>query len=139
MFEQIVEQAFYRLQARLHLPIVHEWGRWEGKDRNGKSLEMDIAAALTDGRVLSGAVKWNTRPLDRKWHFHHLEMVDRLASSGVKWAHAANASDAPLLYVAAGGFAKEFEDAARASRQHVYLWTLADLYKPAARANRATR
>lgn len=37
------------------------------------------------------------------------------------------------VYVAAGGFTQEFQTAARASREHVYLWTLPDLYKPAGR------
>jgi AAA+ ATPase superfamily predicted ATPase len=129
VFEQMAEQAYHRLQTRLHLPVVMEWGRWEGKDRAGHSLELDIAATLTDGRVLTGAVKWNARPLDRKWHFHHLETLDRLAHSGVKWAHAAKNPEAPLLYVAAGGFTEAFEEAARASRDQVYLWTLRDLYK----------
>jgi hypothetical protein len=109
--------------------VVHEWGRWEGKDRDGKPLEVDIAATLTDGRMLTGAVKWNARPLDRKWHIQHIEMLDRLAQSGVKWAHAAKRRDAPLLYVAAGGFTKDFQTAARASHDEVYLWSLADLFK----------
>lgn len=97
---------------------------------------MDIVAPLTDGRVLTGGVKWNRKSLDRTWHFDHLEMLDRLALSGVKWAHAAKRPDAPLLYIAAGGFSKAFVSAARASRDEVYLWTLADLYKPAARRTR---
>lgn len=128
VFERIVEQAYRRLQSRRRLPVVTEWGRWEGRDRAGESLELDVAARLADGRVLTGAVKWNAKPLDRRWHLRHIEMLDRLASSGVKWAHAASDRDAPLLYVAAGGFMKEFETAARSSREHVHLWTLADLY-----------
>lgn len=134
VFERIAEQAYHRLQSRLRLPVINEWGRWEGKDRDGKSLELDVAATLTDGRVLTGAVKWNARPLDRKWHFYHMEMLDRLANSGVKWAHAARDPEALLLYVAAGGFTREFEDAARASRDHVHLWTLKDLYTAGTRA-----
>jgi hypothetical protein len=82
-------------------------------------------------------VKWNRKSLDRQWHFHLLELLDQLAQSGVKWAHAAKRPDAPLLYVAAGGFTKDFEAAARASRDEVYLWSLADLYKAA--ATRRTR
>ena len=136
VFERIAEQAYHRLQPGLRLPVVKEWSRWEGKDRDGESLELDIAAPLTDGRVLTGAVKWNTRPLDRKWHSHHLQMLDRLARSGMKWAHDARSPEAPLLYLAAGGFTREFEQAARASRDQVYLWTLHDLYKPRARGDR---
>jgi AAA+ ATPase superfamily predicted ATPase len=131
-FERVAADAYARLERRLRLPIPREWGRWEGKDRDGKSLEMDVVAPLTDGRVLTGGVKWNRKALDRQRHFLHLEMLDRLALAGVKWAHAAKQSSAPLLYVAAGGFTKDFVRVARASRDEVYLWTLADLYKASA-------
>lgn len=133
VFEQVAEQAYSRLQRRYDLPVVREWSRWEGRDRDSRSLEIDIAASLTDGRVLTGAVKWNTRPLEARWHFHHLEAIDRLAASGVKWAHDAKRPDSPLLYVAAGGFTKEFLSLARASRGQVHCWDLADLFKPALR------
>jgi hypothetical protein len=130
VFERIAEQAYQWLQSRLRLPVVLEWSRWEGKDRNGGALEIDVAATLADGRVLTGAVKWNAQPLPVRWHLHHLHSLERLAASGVKWAHRAQEPDAPLLYLAAGGFTEEFVTVARASRQHVYLWSLADLLKP---------
>ena len=129
MFERIAEQAYARLQPRYELPVIRDWSRWEGRDRDGNSLEIDVAASLTDNRVLTGAVKWNSRPLQARWHFHHLEALDRLAASGVKWAHEAKRSHSPLLYVAAGGFTKEFLGAARASHDSVYCWTLADLFR----------
>jgi hypothetical protein len=50
------------MQPRLRLPVVLEWGRWEGKDREGALLDINVAAPLADGRVLTGAVKWNARP-----------------------------------------------------------------------------
>ncbi|HWG00105.1 MAG TPA: ATP-binding protein [Steroidobacteraceae bacterium] len=130
VFERIVEQAYARLQSRRDLPLVREWSRWEGKDRDGQSLEMDIAAPLTDGRVLTGAIKWNAKPLESKWHFHHLSSLERLASSGIGWAHQASGAEAPLLYVAAGGFTRDFIGAARASRETVYLWSLQDIFAP---------
>lgn len=136
VFERIAEQAYSRLQQRYDLPVVREWSRWEGRDRDGKPLEIDIAAPLTDGRVLSGAVKWNTKPLEARWHFHHLEGLARLAASGIKWAHEAKRPQSPLLYVAAGGFTKEFLGAARASRDAVYCWTLADVFKTFQRRRR---
>jgi uncharacterized protein len=129
VFERIAEQAYTQLQTRHDLPVVREWSRWEGKDRDGKPLEIDIAAPLADGRVLTGAVKWNSKPLEAPWHFHHLEAIDRLAASGVKWAHEAKHAQSPLLYVAAGGFTKEFASLARASRETVYCWTLADVFR----------
>lgn len=136
MFERIAEQAYARLQPRHNLPVVREWSRWEGRDRDGQPLEIDIAAPLTDNRVLTGAVKWNTKPLEARWHFHHLEAIDRLAASGIKWAHEAKRPQSPLLYVAAGGFTKEFLSAARLSRNSVYCWTLADLFKTLRRRRR---
>jgi len=133
VFERVAEQAYVWLQPRLRLPVIREWGRWEGRDRSGQSLEIDIAATLADGRVLTGAVKWNVKPLDARWHLHHLNALERLAQSGVKCAHAAQDEDSPLLYLAAGGFTREFVNMARASRRHVYLWGLTDIFKPRTR------
>ena len=132
VFERVAEQAYEWLQPRLRLPIIREWGRWEGRDRGGQSLEIDIAATLADGRVLTGAVKWNSRPLEARWHLHHLSALERLAQSGVRWAHAARDGDSPLLYLAADGFTREFIDVVRATRRHVYLWSLKDIFKPRA-------
>ena len=109
--------------------MVREWGRWEGKDRAGDPLELDIACELVGEGVLTGLVKWNESPISPRWHVHHLQMIDRLAMSGVKWAHAAKEEDAPLLYVAAGGFSDEFESIAHASRSFVELVSLRHLYQ----------
>lgn len=129
IFERIVEQAYYRHLGRDHLPLVREWGRWEGVDRQRQALELDIATTLSDGRVLTGGVKWNTRPLEVRWYTHHEQMLTRLAQSGVGWAHTALDAASPLLFAAAGGFTPAFETAARAARAHVTLWTLDDLYR----------
>lgn len=129
VFEVIVEQAYRRLTSTLDLPAVNEWGNWEGVDRARTSLEMDIVGPLVDRRVLSGGIKWNGQPIDISWHFHHLDMLERLATSGVRWAHDAKRTDSPLLWVAAGGFSPEFRRAVTASRPQVYLWTLDDLYQ----------
>lgn len=139
VFERIAEEAYVRLQPRYGLPVVREWSRWEGVDRDARPLEIDIAAPLVDGRVLTGAVKWNSKPLEARWHFHHLEALDRVSASGVKWAHAARDPASPLLYVAAGGFSKEFFSLARASRSEVHCWTLTDVFKGTARRPAAQR
>jgi hypothetical protein len=125
-----VEQAYYRLQQTLGLPLVKEWGRWEGVDRTRQPLEIDIASTLLDRRVLTGAIKWYRNPVDVEVHTHHLAMLDRLAQAGVAWAHEARKPAAPLLYVAASGFTDRFRRAATASRDEVHLWTLEDLYRP---------
>ncbi|NEE01066.1 ATP-binding protein [Phytoactinopolyspora halotolerans] len=138
IFEGMVEEAYYRLADVLGLPLVREWGRWEGVDRQRTSLEMDIACPLLDDRVLTGAIKWNTKPVDVDVHSKHLGMLDRLVDAGIGWAHDANRPDSPLLYVAAGGFTDRFRQAATASRDEVYLWTIDDLYQPHEKEGTAT-
>lgn len=128
IFEGVVEEAYYRLQPLLDLPLVREWGRWEGVDRNRQPLEIDIAAVLMDRRVLTGAIKWWRDPVDVDVHTRHLEMLDRLSQAGIGWAHEAKKPAAPLLYVAANGFTDRFVQAARATRDEVYLWTLDDIF-----------
>lgn len=130
VFEGMVRDAYYRLQAERTLPLVKEWGRWEGRDRNREPLELDLASVLMDGRVITGAVKWNRKPIDVGVHTRHLAMIDRLAQSGVSWAHEARKPTSPLLYVAAGGFSDRFRQAATTTRDEVHLWTLDDLYSP---------
>ncbi len=137
VFERIVEQAYRRMQEHTPLPMVDQWGRWEGVDRDRNSLEVDIVAPLVDGRVLTGAVKWNsTTPIAAKWHYHHMDQLRRLAKSGVKWAHAALKPASPLIWVAAGGFSAEFRRAVEEERGEVYLWDLGALY-PMARGAKA--
>lgn len=129
IFEGMVEEAYYRLQAHLSLPLVREWGRWEGVDRNRQPLEVDIATVLMDKRVMTGAIKWWQNPVDVDVHTRHLEMLDRLSQAGVKWAHEAKKPASPLMYVAASGFTDRFVQAARATRDEVYLWTLEDIFQ----------
>ena len=129
VFERVAEEAWYRMQSALELPLVRAWGRWEGKDHRRIPLEIDIVARLTEGRVLTGAVKWNRAPIGVAVHTHHLDSLRRLSESGIKWAHEAQQQDSPLLYVAAGGFTPEFRQVATASRATVYLWSLDDLYQ----------
>ncbi|HEX6194418.1 MAG TPA: ATP-binding protein [Jiangellaceae bacterium] len=131
VFEAMVEEAYYRLADRLGLPLVREWGRWQGVDRNRQSVDVDIVCPLLDGRVLTGAIKWNRKPVDVDIHHKHLSMLDRLAESRVAWAHEARDPRSPLLYVAAGGFTERFQRAATAAREDVLLWTINDLYQAA--------
>ena len=130
LFESIVEEAYYRLRPRLDLPLVREWGRWEGVDRGRRPVEIDVASLLVDRRVLTGSIKWYRDPVDVDVHTAHLAMLDRLAHAGVGWAHEARDRAAPLLYGAANGFTDRFIQAARASRDEVYLWTLHDIFQP---------
>lgn len=42
----------------LGLPLVTSGGRWEGVDWLRRPLEIDVGGELTDGRWMSGVVKW---------------------------------------------------------------------------------
>lgn len=128
VFESMVEQAYYRMQKRLNLPLVTEWGRWEGMDRNKQSIEVDIASSLFDGRVLSGAIKWRRGKVDIDVHNTHITMLTRLADSGVAWAITALDKKSPLLYAAAGGFTERFKRVVGESRKEVYMWSLEDMF-----------
>lgn len=130
VFERVVEQAYYRRQAQLGLPIVREWGRWEGRDRNREALEIDLACELVDGRVLSGAIKHRRRPLGSRTFINHLRDLDRVAASGKHgaWARRALEPEAPLLFVSASGFSDGFLQMAETSGRHVSSWTVDDLF-----------
>jgi len=127
-FEHIAQQGYDRRASARWLPMVKSWGRWEGQDRERRSLEIDLLAPLEDGRMLSGSVKWNRTPVSARVHNDHMEMLRRAADAGRSWAHAALEPDAPLYYVAAAGFSDEFLEAANTSGHPVSCWTLNDLY-----------
>ncbi len=128
LFEEIVEQAYYRLRKVLDLALVQEWGRWEGTDRDGKSLEMDIVSRLTTGGMLTGAIKWNRQPVGTEVHRHHIRDLQRLADAGNRWAHEALEEGSTLLYAAAGGFADDFRERVKEDEIPAVIWTLDDLY-----------
>lgn len=130
-FERIAMQAYDRRREELGLPLVEQWGRWEGTDRDRQSLEIDLVARLSGGAggdILSGAVKWNQAPIEPEVHYSHLDMLRRAAEAGRKWAHQAREAAAPILYVAAGGFTDDFLQAARETGRPVTCWSLEDLY-----------
>ncbi len=127
-FERMAVEAYDVRAAALGLPLVARWGRWEGIDRNRRSLEVDLVARRADGRMLTGAVKWNRKPIGAGVHRLHLEMLHRAADAGRKWAHQALELGASLYYVAAGGFEKAFLEEVQSSGYQVTCWTLKDLY-----------
>jgi uncharacterized protein DUF234 len=96
IFERAAQQAFVSMRPRLELPIVHEWGRWEGldRDRQQTETEIDIVARQTDGAMLTGAVKWSAKPVGSSLHDKHLDMLTRLSQSGYSWAREALAPGA---------------------------------------------
>ena len=127
-FETLVAQAYRRLQPPRSLPMDQEWGRWEGRDRNGASIAMDIVSRLADGRMMTGGIKWNAEPMSATWHHHHVSQLQRLAHAGHKWAHEALEPNAPMVWVAAGGFEDSVAESVRGTHAQATLLTLRDLY-----------
>lgn len=127
-FERMAVEAYDRRTAGLGLPLVAEWGRWEGVDRDRRPVEIDLVARLVGGGVLTGEVKWNGEPVGVGVHEAHLDKLRRMAASGRGWAHEALEPGTSLLYVAAGGFAEGFRRAAEADGHAVTCWSLEDLY-----------
>ena len=127
-FERIAVQAYDRRAASLGLPMVAEWGRWEGADRDRRSVEIDIVAPLAGAGVLTGEVKWNRDPIGAAVHESHMDKLSRMASAGRAWAHEALGPGGVLLYVSASGFADGFQQRAQAGGQRVVCWSLEDLY-----------
>src|SRR5205823_2310527 len=111
------------------LPGDSTWSRWEGQDRNRRSIELDIVASLDDGRTLLGEVKWSSRPVGPELHAQLLRNVEDLANSGLKWAHDASRPDsARFIYYSAAGFSEAFEALARKDSR-VQLVELGDMYR----------
>ena len=128
VFEQIVAQAYRRLHQARSLPSLREWSFWEGLDRDRRPVEMDIVARLTDKTMLTGAIKWNRRPVGASLYQDHIRDLHRLADSGHGWARRALSDEAKLLFVAAGGFDDSFHKVASTADAEVWTWTLEDIY-----------
>lgn len=124
VFERIVQEAYVRKSDE----PAQEWSRWEGKDREHQSVEIDIVARLLNGKMLTGAIKWNVRPVELELHKKHIDQLNRLAASGQGWAREALGPDARLIYVAAGGFERNFLKAVEEGLISARLWTLKELY-----------
>lgn len=115
VFERIARDAFTRHHETWGLGGAMEWARWEGLDRSRRSIEIDLIAELDDQRILTGEVKWSSRPIDYDVHLGLLRDLEDLARSGHEWAHRALEPDrsAGHLYVSAAGFTEHFQDRAR--------------------------
>ena len=127
-FERIAVEAYDRRTATEGLPLVRAWGRFEGRDRERRSLEIDLVARLVSGAVMTGAVKWEREPIGARVHYDHLAMLRRAADAGQRWAHEALAPGAQLLYVSAAGATDRFHEAVAESGHGALVWSLADLY-----------
>lgn len=132
IFERIVAEGYQRHRQRLGLPMIDTWSRWEGTvaPQRGtgerRSYEVDIVASLTNGRMLTGAIKWGNMGIDV--HAKHLRELAVLAGAGHKWARKALLPDAPLLYVTGGTLSPNFKARAAQDGHPVLTLTLDDLY-----------
>jgi hypothetical protein len=129
VFERISREAFARHHASWGLSGPAHWSRWEGKDRNRRPIELDIVARLDDGRILTGEVKWSSRPVDAAVHTHLVRNLEDLATSGQGWAKDALSASrsAGHLYVSAAGFTEGFHERA-SGNERLTLISLDALY-----------
>lgn len=128
VFEDVVRQAYLRHRGARKLPAVEAWGRWAGRDRQRKDVEVDVVARLLDGRIMTGSIKMRSRAADTKVLLQHMGDLRRLADSGRPWAREALEAHAPMLFVSTGGFTQSFRDAAAELDRPVTLWTAEDLF-----------
>lgn len=129
VFEQIAREGFRRWHAAWGYADAAQWARWEGQDRNRRSIEIDIVASLDDGRLLTGEIKWSSRPVDDDVHRALLRDLEDLSRAGQGWARDALGPErsAGFLYLSAGGFTDEFQQRAQQAG-NIQLITLAELY-----------
>ena len=126
-FEGICREAFDRHHDRWGIAAPRLWSRWEGQDRNRRSIEVDAVADLDDGRLLTGEFKWSTKPVDYDLHLQLERDLDDLARSGQGWARRALSRRGIHLYVSTAGFTEHFR---RRAEEHgrIRLVALEDLY-----------
>lgn len=128
VFEDVVRQAYLRHYEAKGLPAVEDWGRWVGKDHERKDVEIDVAARLLDGGILTGSTKMRNRPAGADVLVRHTADLRRLADSGRGWAHQALEPGSPMLFVSAAGFKDSFHAAAEDLGHTLILWTVEDLF-----------
>lgn len=125
VFEAMCAAAYRRFHQQWGLPEATIWERWEGQDRNRRPIEIDSVARLADGRMLTGEIKWSSRPVDDDVHRDLRRDLDDLSRSGQGWAHEALVG--PHIYFSAAGFTGRFRDLAE-ENETIYLVTLDDMY-----------
>ncbi len=131
IFERMCREAFTRYHGRYSLAAAHDWARWEGQDRNRRPIEIDLVVRLDDQRLLTGEIKWSSKPQGPGLYTDLVRDLQDLGRSGQGWAKDALAADCSSghLFVSAGGFAPEMVNLIT-SREDIIGWTLDDLYGP---------
>jgi len=130
VFERMCREAFQRYHADWGLAGATTWARWEGQDRNRRSIEIDAVARLDDGRILVGEIKWSSKPVGPAVHTDLVRDLQDLAASGHGWAREAllPAQSAGYFFVSAAGFSPDMLQIVQTAPQ-VNGWTLDDLYR----------
>ena len=126
----MARQAYTRNHEEWDLPGDSAWARWEGQDRNRRSIELDIVASLDDGRTLLGRDQVVIPSLvGPELHSQLVRNIEDLANSGHKWAHDALQPDrARYIYYSAAGFTDTFVALAHADSR-IRLIELRDMYQ----------
>lgn len=127
VFEDVARQACRRWGPAQGLPAVVEWGRWQGLDRSRREVEVDLVGRTLEDGIVTGSVKFRTRPADAKTYLDHVTALERLADSGLGWAQEALAPTSPFWFVSAAGYAPSFHEVADHACP-VICWTMDDVY-----------
>lgn len=131
VFEDVARQAYLRRAVDAGLPLVAHWQRWQGTNRTGVGVDIDMVGRTLDGRIVTGSVKYRGRQATARTYFEHEEALRRLAASGRGWAREALQPSCPFFFLSAGGFAASFGEACEPGRE-VIRWTLRDIFAPEA-------
>lgn len=94
VFEGMARHTYTRYHEDWGFAADPAWSRWEGQDRNRRSIELDIVASLGGSLTLLGEIKWSSRPVGPELHAQLVRNVEDLANSGQRWAHDALRPDA---------------------------------------------
>ena len=129
VFEDIARQAYLRRAVDAGLPLVPHWQRWQGTDRSGAGIDVDMVGRTIDGGLVTGSVKYRGRQSTARTYLEHEHALRRLAASGRGWARQALQPSSPFFFLSAGGFAPSFHEACEPARD-VIAWTLRDIFKP---------
>ncbi len=128
VFEEVARQAYVRWAVEAGLPLVPQWQRWQGADRTGVGIDIDMVGRTLDGGLVTGSVKYRGRQANARTYLEHEEALRRLAASGRSWAHEALQPSSPFFFLSAGGFAASFHEACEPGRE-VITWTLRDIFR----------
>ena len=129
VFEDVARQAYLRRAVEAGLPLVPQWQRWQGTDRTGARIDIDMAGRTLDGAMVTGSVKFRNRQATARTYFEHDEALRRLAASGRSWAREAQQPTSPYFFLSAAGFAASFHEACDPGRE-VITWTLRNIFHP---------